>query len=185
MRIDLGAKPYLYPMPVLIIGTYDENGIPDTMNAAWGSICDFNKVILTLSYDHKTVQNILKRGAFTVSMADADNVVACDYVGIVSANDEPRKLEKSGFHEVKSKFVDAPMLLELPLTLECELETYDTESECLVGKIINVCADEKIMTDGKIDLSKFKPIAYDPANHKYLTLGEAVGNAFSDGKRLK
>ncbi|MBR2296678.1 MAG: flavin reductase family protein [Clostridia bacterium] len=185
MRVNLGEKPYIFPMPVLIIGTYDENGVPNAMNAAWGMACDMNKVAITLSADHKTVKNILKTGDFTVAMADIDNVVACDYVGIVSGNSTRDKMEKTGFTITKSEFVNAPIINELPLTLECELESYDTESEILIGVIKNVSADERILTDGKIDLTKFRPITYDGANHNYIALGEIVGHAFSDGKKLK
>lgn len=172
-------------MPVLIIGTYDENGVPDAMNAAWGMACDMNKIAITLSAEHKTVKNILKSGAFTVSMADKDNIASSDYVGIVSANDVSNKLEKSGFTVTKSTLVNAPIINELPLALECRLESYDTDTEIMIGEIVNVLADEKILTDGKIDLSKFKPITYDSAGHSYITLGEVVGRAFSDGKALK
>lgn len=172
-------------MPVLIIAAYDENGVPNAMNAAWGMICDMNKTAITLSAGHKTVKNILKVGAFSVSMADCDNVIPSDYVGIVSGNDTPDKLEKSGFSVTKSEFVNAPVINELPLALECKLESYDEESEILIGEIVNVCADEKILTDGKIDLAKFKPICYDPANHTYIALGDVVGRAFSDGKKIK
>lgn len=185
MRVDLGAKPYIFPMPVLIIGTYDENGVPDAMNAAWGMVCDMNKVAITLSADHKTVKNILTTGAFTVSMADVDSVVSSDYVGIVSGNDTPDKMERSGFTLTKSENVYAPIINELPLALECELEVYDTETEILIGEIKNVSVDDRIMTDSKIDMSKFKPITYDSANHNYIALGEIVGKAFSDGKSLK
>lgn len=185
MRINLGEKPYIFPMPVLIIGTYDENGVPNAMNAAWGMACDMNKVAITLTASHKTMKNILKTGDFTVAMADIDNVVACDYVGIVSGNSTRDKMEKTGFTITKSEFVNAPIINELPLTLECELESYDTESEILIGVIKNVSADERILTDGKIDLTKFRPITYDSANHNYIALGEIVGHAFSDGKKLK
>ena len=185
MRKNLGPRPYIFPMPVLIVGTYDENGVPDAMNAAWGMVCDMNKVAITLSADHKTVKNILKTGDFTVSMATEDTIVPCDYVGIVSANSEPRKLEKSGFTITKGEFVNAPVINELPLTLECELECYDTETEILIGAIKNVSADESILTDGKIDFEKFKPITYDPANHNYIALGRIVGKAFSDGRNIK
>lgn len=185
MRKNLGAKPYLYPMPVLIIGTYDENGVPNAMNAAWGMACDMDKLALTLSAGHKTMKNILKTGDFTVSIATEDTLASCDYVGIVSGNTTPDKMEKSGFTTVKSTFVNAPIINELPLTLECELESYDTESEILIGVIKNVSADESILTDGKIDLSRLKPITYDTANHDYVALGAIVGKAFSDGKRLK
>lgn len=185
MRKNFGAKPYSYPQPVLIIGTYDENGIPDAMNAAWGGISEINEISMCLSKEHKTVQNILKRGAFTVSMAEAKNVVACDYVGIVSGNDVADKLMRAGFHTEKSEFVDAPVIEELAMTLECRFVSYDEESCRMVGEIVNVSADERVLTDGKIDPAKLDPIVFDPVNAAYLRLGEKVGNAFSDGAELK
>lgn len=185
MRKNFGAKPILYPQPVFIIGSYDENGTPDAMNAAWGGISEANEISLCLSAGHKSVKNILKRKAFTVSMATADTVVPCDYVGIVSANEENNKLEKAGFHTVKSDFVDAPLITELPMAVECKLISYDEESCRMVGEIINVCADESVLTDGNIDPMKLRPITYDGMNHAYYVLGEKVGNAFKDGAALK
>ena len=129
--------------------------------------------------------NILLKKAFTVSMATAEHVVACDYVGIVSGNKEPDKFAKAGFHALPSEFVNAPVIKELPMTLECELVSYDEESNHLVGNIVNVSADESILTDGKIDIRKLRPITYDTVNHDYLELGTKVGNAFADGKKLK
>lgn len=185
MRKNFGAKPILYPQPVFIIGTYDENGIPDAMNAAWGGISEANEISMCLSADHKTVKNILLKKAFTVSMATASTVVPCDYVGIASANDTDNKLEKAGFHTVKSEFVDAPLIEELPMALECKFLSYDPETCRMVGEIVNVCADESVLTDGKIDPGKLQPITYDGMNHEYFVLGEKVGNAFSDGAALK
>ena len=186
MRKNFGTKAILYPMPVLIIGSYDENGTPNAMNAAWGGISEETEISICVSDDHKTTENILARKAFTVSIADAKNVVAADYVGIVSGNKVPDKIEKAGWHAVKSDMVDAPLFEELPMALECRMLSYDRESCRLVGKIVNVCADESILgEDGKIDLSKFEPITYDPVHHTYIKLGEKVGNAFSDGKVLK
>lgn len=186
MRKNFGAKPLMYPMPVLIIATYDEAGTADAMNAAWGGISGGNRISMCLGAEHKTVKNILARKAFTVSMADAAHVVECDYAGIVSANDTPDKLEKAGFHTVKSEFVEAPIILELPMALECKLISYDKESECLTGEIVNVCADESILNgEGAIDPSKLNPITFDPANNVYLKLGDKAGNAFKDGFRLK
>ncbi len=185
MRKNFGAKAMMYPMPVLIIGSYDKDGKPDAMNAAWGGISEETEISICVSDDHKTTENILSRRAFTVSMATAQTVVEADYVGIVSGNDEPDKIEKAGWHAVKSESVDAPLFEELPMVLECKLKIYDEENCRLVGEIINVSADESILTDGKIDLSKFRPITYDSANHTYVTLGEVVGKAFSDGKKLK
>lgn len=186
MRKNFGAKPYLYPQPVFIIATYDENGTPDAMNAAWGGLSESAEISICLSPEHKTVKNILAKGAFTVSMADAAHVVECDYVGIVSANDVPNKLEKASFHTTKAEFVDAPLIDELPMALECLFVSYDEETCRMVGEIINVNADERILDEnGKIDPAKLQPITYDPIHHTYLKLGEKVGNAFRDGSKLK
>ena len=186
MRKNFGAKPMVYPMPVFILAAYDENGVPCAMNAAWGGISDSDQITMCISKGHKTTKNLLAAGAFTVSMADADHVVACDYVGVESGNKVPDKFEKAGFHAVKSEFVNAPLIEELPMAVECKLKSYDPESGCLIGEIINVCADEKILDEnGKIDVSKLRPITYDPCNHKYIVLGEIVGSAFSDGNALK
>ena len=186
MRKNFGVKTWLYPMPVFIVAAYDNEGNPNAMNAAWGGIYTDNMIGICLSEDHKTTQNILATRAFTVSMATAEQVTACDYVGIVSGNKEPDKFHKAGFHATKSEFVNAPIIDELPMTLECELVSYDTETCFMVGKIVNVSADEKILNEhGKIDLSKLRPITYDPCNHDYLEIGPKAGNAFSDGKKLK
>lgn len=186
MRKDFGAKPLLYPQPVLIIATYGEDGTPDAMNAAWGGISESNQVTMCLSAEHKTVKNILARGAFTISMADAAHVAACDYVGIVSGNDVPDKMARAGFHTTKSQLVDAPLIDELPMALECKLISYDASSCRLVGEIVNVSADERILNEkGNIDPQKLEPITFDPANNAYLKLGEKVGNAFRDGISLK
>ncbi len=185
MKKDLGAKTILYPMPVLIVGTFDENGVADAMNAAWGGISEENQISICIDSSHKTAKNVVKSGAFTVSVADKENVVACDYVGIVSANNEPGKLKIAGLDYTKSDKVNAPVFEKLSLTLECKLISYDEKSCRLVGEIVNVLADDKILTDGKVDLSKFSPITYDPVNHNYIALGEVVGKAFSDGKKLR
>lgn len=185
MRKNFGAKPILYPQPVFIIATYNEDGTANAMNAAWGGISESNEISMCISANHKTTENVLARKAFTVSMATAEHVVACDYVGLVSGNKEPNKLEKAGFHTVKSEFVDAPVIVELPMAVECKLVSYDPGTCRMVGEVINVCADEAVLTDGKIDPAKLKPITYDGMNHSYLVLGERVGNAFSDGTKLK
>ena len=181
-RVNFGAKPWMYPMPVLIVGTYDENGVPNAMNAAWGIITDMNEITISMSH-HKTTENLAHTGAFTVSIATEETVVACDYVGVESAGKVPDKFERAGFHATKSEFVNAPLIDELPMALECKVKSY--EDEILVGEIVNVNADESILTEGKIDIKKLRPIAYDPVNHDYVGLGEKVGNAFQDGMRLK
>lgn len=185
MKKDFGKQTYMYPMPVLIVATYDENGNADAMNAAWGGIHDTNQVGICLSPEHKTVKNLLKTKAFTVSMADGAHVVACDYVGIVSGNNEPEKMKKAGFTVTKSEYVNAPVINELPMCLECELVSYEESSGYMVGNIVNVSAEENVLTDGKIDPVKLDPITYDPVNHNYLRLGDVVGKAFSDGKKIK
>ena len=185
MRKDFGTKPWFYPLPVLIIGTYDENGKADAMNAAWGGLYDANMVELCLSAGHKTTQNIKAKGAFTASFADAAHVAACDYVGLVSANNTPDKMEKAGFTTEKSAFVDAPVICELPMALECRLVKV-TEDGNIIGEIVNVNADESILgEDGMIDAAKLQAISFDPVHNDYLALGEKVGKAFSDGNALK
>ncbi|MBQ4063681.1 MAG: flavin reductase family protein [Bacteroidaceae bacterium] len=186
MRKDFGTKSWLYPMPVFIIAAYDENGTPNAMNAAWGGIYTDNMIGICISENHKTTKNILATKAFTVSMATVQQKDACDYVGIVTGNKVPDKFAKAGFTAIKSQHVNAPIIAELPMTLECELVSYDDDSCHMVGRIVNVSADESIIDkDGKIDVAKLQPITYDPCNHHYIALGEKVGNAFSDGKTLK
>lgn len=185
MRINFGAKPILYPQPVFIIASYDENGVPNAMNAAWGGISEEKEITICVDNNHKTAKNILYSRAFTVSMADVDHVTQCDYVGVVSGNNVPDKLERCGLHTVKSEFVDAPIIEELPMTVECKLISYDEESCRLVGEIVNVCADERVLSNGKIDPAKLCPITFDPVNNTYIALGEIVGKAFSDGLKIK
>lgn len=162
-RINFGAKPNMYPLPVLIIATYDKDGNPDAMNAAWGVVTDFNEI--------------------SISMATEDTVVGCDYVGIESGRKVPDKFARAGFHATKSEFVNAPLIDELPMALECKVKSFD--NGILVGEIVNVCADESVLTDGKIDPKKLKPIAFDPVNNTYLAMGDKVGDAFGSGKALK
>ena len=185
MRKSLGAKPLTYPQPVFIIASYDEAGTADAMNAAWGGISGGSQLTMCLSAGHKTVANILARKAFTVSMADAAHVVECDYVGVVSANDVPDKLARAGLHTTKSQRVDAPLIDELAMALECRLISYDQATGVLTGEIVNVSVDESVLTpDGAIDVEKLDPITFDPANSAYLRLGQRVGSAFHDGKKL-
>ena len=186
MRKNFGSKAWCYPMPVFIVGTYDENGKPNAMNAAWGGIDYDDQINLCLSAEHKSTINLQKAKAFTVSMGTVEQVVACDYVGITSGNKVEDKFEKAGWHATKSEFVNAPVIDELPMTIECELVSYDPEMCHLVGRIVNVSADDSILDEkGKIEPKKLRPITYDPVNHKDIALGEVVGNAFSDGKKIK
>lgn len=182
MRKNFGAKPLCFPQPVFIIGTYNEDGTPNAMNAAWGGISEEKEITICVDASHKTAENLIKTGAFTVSMATAETLVACDYVGIASGNDTPDKMEKTGWHAVKSDAVNAPYFAELPMTLECKVISYDTDTCRLVGEIVNVSADESVLNEkGKVDPKKLRPITFDPMNNAYLVLGEQVGNAFRDG----
>lgn len=186
MRKDLGPKSYIYPMPVLIIATYNEDGTVDAMNAAWGGISGNNEISIFINHERKTLKNIIDRGAFTVSMADAAHVTECDYVGIVSAYDTPDKFKKTGFHATKSEFVDAPIIDELAMALECKKVSYDEKTCRLVGEIVNVSADESILNaGGKIDPVKLDPITFDSVGNLYFRMNEVAGHAFEDGKKLK
>ena len=184
MRKNFGKKTWLYPMPVLIVGTYDKNGVPNAMNAAWGGIYDTDLVMVCLADDHKTTANINENGAFTISFATESTVVPCDYVGIVSANDQPDKFFRAGFHATRSEHVNAPIIEELPMTVECRLLKFNEDGIC-IGEIVNVSADESVLDEnGKVDAKKLNPIIYDSVSHAYWSFGEKVGTAFSDGKKI-
>ena len=183
-RASFGAKPFSYPQPVWIIATYDENGVPDAMNAAWVGISEMTEVSLCLTPSHKTCKNFEKTGAFTVSMADAPHVVGCDYVGIASGSKTPDKFARAGFTATRSEYVNAPIINELAVCMECKVISFDKETCILKGEIVNVSVDESAMTDGKVDVSKVQPICFDPFNNAYNVIGEKVGDAFGSGKAL-
>ena len=183
-RKNLGAKPYLFPQPVMIIATYDADGKPNAMNAAWGGIVGSDEIIFDLG-SHKTTDNIRLKKAFTISIADAAHVIPCDYVGIVSGNKVPDKFDRTGFTVTKSEFVDAPVINELPVALECDLLDVIDGSK-FIGKIKNVSVDESVLgSNGDVSLEKFFPIICDTAGHGYYKLGEKVGQAWESGNALK
>lgn len=185
MRKNIGPKSIIYPEPVLIVATYDEDNIPNAMNAAWGGISDVNEVHLCLSYEHKTIKNILKTKEFTISFGTKKYEKECDYVGMVSGNNDKDKLKKCGFHTIKAKKVNAPIIKELPLAIECKLIKYDRKTGHLYASIVNTSIDEEILTDGEVDMKKFEPIIYDGLNHNYHVIGKKVGKAYSDYKKIK
>lgn len=187
MRKNIKTTEAIFPMPVLMIATYNEDGSVDVMNAAWGMMIDREVVALNLTETHKTVKNIKARGAFTVSIADAKHVKEADYFGVVSGNNTPNKFENSGLTATKSEVVDAPIVNEFPICMECEfIEYQDNEYGCgVVGKVVNVTADEAVMKDDNVDISLVDAIAFDPYTHGYYRVGERVGNAFKDGLELK
>lgn len=187
MRKKLNITEGIYPMPVLMVATYNDDGSVDVMNAAWGTMQERGAVALNLTESHKTVQNIKKRGAFTVSIADADHVVEADFFGVVSANTDQNKFEKSGLTAEKSSLIDAPIIMEFPLCLECEFVEYQADEYGIgvIGKVVNVTADEKVMSGDKVDMSLVNAIAFDPYTHGYYRVAERVGEAFKDGLKLK
>ena len=187
MKQTLKLTEGIFPMPVLMVATYNEDGSVNVMNAAWGTMQERDHVALNLTETHKTVQNIKARKAFTVSIADAAHVVEADYFGVVSGNKEPHKFEKSGLTASKAETVDAPVINEFPLCLECEFIEFqnDTYGIGVIGKVVNITADECVMVDGKLDMSLVNAIAFDPYTHGYYRVAERVGEAFKDGLKIK
>lgn len=174
-----------YPQPVLVIGTYDENGTPDAMNVGWGGLVGSVYVELNISEGHKTTANLRKKGAFTVSFADQAHLVEADYVGLISGNTTPDKIIRAGLHPLKSEFVDAPLFAEFPLTLECEVaEITDGPGGLrVIGRVVNMSADESILgEDGLVDADKANFLAYDRVRRVYRLLGGVVGQAYHDGQ---
>jgi len=178
-----GRKSIITPEGVFIIGTYDENGVPNAMNAAWGMQSDEGEITLMLA-KHKTTENFEKTGAFTVAFGTADTVVISDYFGVETGK-KVNKIEQAGCHTHPSAHVNAPIIEEYPLTLECKVKSWDTETGYLIGGIVASQADESILTDGKVDLGKLRPIIFDPSFNAYRVIGEVVGKAFGDGLKLK
>lgn len=187
MRKQLNITEGIFPMPVLMVATYNEDGSVNVMNAAWGTMQERGTVALNLTETHKTVQNIKAREAFTVSIADAAHVVEADYFGVTSGNKIPDKLGKAGLTASRAEKVDAPVINEFPLCLECQFIEYQSNDYgCgVIGKVINVTADERVMPDGKLDMSLVNAIAFDPYTHGYYRVAERVGEAFKDGLKLK
>lgn len=187
MRTNLKITEGIFPMPVLLIATYNEDGSVNVMNAAWGTMQERDIVVLNLTETHKTVQNIKAQGAFSINIADATHVVQADYFGIESGNSVSDKFTKSKLSAIKSDFVNAPIINELPLCLECEFIEYQTNKYgCgVIGKVVNVSANNKVIVNGKVDINLVDAIAFDPYTHGYYRVSQRVGNAFSEGLKLK
>lgn len=183
MRKDIKTTEAIFPMPVLMIATYNEDGSVNVMNAAWGTMRERNEVILNLTETHKTVQNIKERKAFTVSIANSKHVVEADYFGVVSGNNQPNKFANTKLTATKSEHVDAPIINEFPICMECEFIEY---GDCgVIGKVVNTSVDENVMNGDMVDIEKVSAIAFDPYTHGYYTVTKRVGNAFKDGLQLK
>lgn len=185
---SFAPKPWVVPMPVLIIGTYNEDGTPNAMNAAWSGQWDMKEIMISMG-SHVTTKNLDRNGEFTVAFATKNTMVASDFVGIVSAKNDPKKMDKTGWNIEKATMVDAPVFTDFPMTLECRIKEKYDESETgyyLVAEIVNILVDEKYLAeDGNPDMQKMELIVLDPIHHGYIQLGDKVGNAFSDGKVLK
>lgn len=181
-------KPWMAPQPVLIIGTYNEDGTANAMNAAWAGQWDQHEIMISMGC-HRTTENLNRKGEFTVAFATTETLVASDFVGIVSAKDDPHKMEKTGWTIAKAERVDAPVFTNFPMALECRIRQKLDESETgyyIVAEIVNILIDEHYLAaDGNPDLEKMHLISYDPVHHGYLEIGSRIGNAFADGKKLK
>lgn len=187
MKINLGVKPYLFPMPVLMIATYGEDDRVNVMNMAWGGICDDNKVALNISDTHKTTANLRARHAFTISVADIDHLEAADFLGMASGNKMPDKFERTGLHAVPSERVDAPVVVEFPVTLECrvvDIRVNDGTAH-VVGEIVNVQVDEKVLDErGRVDPKRLNAFLFDAFQNGYYAIGEKVGQAWKSGAAM-
>ena len=185
---SFGVKPWMLPQPVLIIGTYNEDGTPNAMNAAWGGQWDCGEIMVSMGA-HATTENLARSADFTIAFATKDTMVSSDFVGIVSAKNDPDKMKKTGWTAVKSENVNAPVFTDFPMTLECRIKHKIDESEegyYIVAEVVNILVDENCLTeDGQPDVQKMGLITYEPVSHSYVSLGDVVGKAFSDGKKLK
>ena len=187
MKQDLGVVQAVYPMPVLMVAAYGENDKVNVMNAAWGMICNEDRIALFIDEDHKTTQNILNRKAFTVSIADRKHMDVADFFGIATGNKMADKFERTGYTATKSRHVDAPIVEEFPVVMECELaEVVETESMyCIVGKIVNTAAEESVLDEnGKVNPAKLDALIFDQFQHGYYVSGEQVGKAWNAGAGL-
>ena len=187
MKKNLGVVQAVYPMPVLMVAAYDEIGKVNVMNAAWGMICAMDKIALFIDEDHKTTQNLLKTKAFTVALADQAHMDVADFFGIASGNKMDDKFERTGYHAVKSEHVNAPIVEEFPVVMECELLEHlkDEHVSAIVGKIVNVKADEEVLDEkGKVDVLKLNAIMFDQFRNGYYMTGRKAGQAWNAGKEL-
>ena len=189
MKKDLGKLPAIFPMPVLLIATYDEKGKVDVMNAAWGQVCDMDRIILFLTESHKTVKNIKLNKAFTVALVNKDHVAEADYFGIDSGNNVLDKFERTGLKATKSSRVNAPLIEEFPLTMECEVAKFIEDDEvgfAVVGRIVNVVAEDSVLDEkGKVDVSKLGALTFDQFKYGYYEVGEKVAQAWNAGMKYK
>ena len=185
---SFAPKPWVAPQPVLIIGTYNEDGTPNAMNAAWGGQWDMKEIMISMG-SHRTTENLNRNGEFTVAFATVGTMAASDFVGIASAKNDPEKIARTGWESVRAEQVDAPVFTCFPMTLECRIKEKIDESDQgynLIAEIVNILVDENFLAeDGNPDIEKMQLITFDPVHHGYIQLGRKVGQAFFDGKALK
>lgn len=185
---DFKPKAWILPQPVLIIGTYNADGTPNAMNAAWSGQWDFNEIMISIGA-HATTANLNRCPDFTIALATEETMTAADYVGIVSAKTHPDKMIKTGWISDKSENVNAPVFRDFPMTMECRIKQKLDESETgyyIIAEILNIKCDERYLAeDGKPDVEKMNLITFDPIHNGYIALGKRVGNAFHDGKSLE
>ena len=186
MKQPIKTTETIFPMPVLLVATYNEDGSIDVMNAAWGTMLDRERVALNLTETHKTVENIKRRKGFVVHIADAAHVVEADWFGVVSGHKEKDKFAKSGLTASKSPLVDAPIINELPIAMECEFIEYQSDDTGLgvIGRVLQTSVEADKLKDGKVDIDAVQAIAFDPYTHGYYKVGGRVGEAFKDGLKL-
>lgn len=187
MKQEIKTTEAIFPMPVLMISTYNEDGSVDVMNAAWGTMLDRTRVALNLTETHKTVENIKKRKGFVVHIADAKHVTEADFFGVVSGNSEKDKFLKSKLTYKDSELVDAPIINEFPIAMECEFIEYQNGDTGLgvIGKVLRTSVEEANLKDGNVDIDSLEAITFDPYTHGYYKVGTRVGEAFKDGLKLK
>ena len=187
MKQPIKTTEAIFPMPVLLVATYNEDGSVDLMNAAWGTMLDRERMALNLTETHRTVENIKQRKGFVVHIADTAHVVEADWFGVVSAKKEKDKFAKSGLTATKSSLVDAPVINELPIAIECEFIEYQSGDTGLgvIGRVLQTSVEADKMKDGKVDIESLNAIAFDPYTHGYYQVGKRVGEAFKDGLKLK
>ena len=187
MKQPIKVSEAIFPMPVLLVATYNEDGSVDVMNAAWGTMLDRGRVALNLTETHRTVENIKRTKGFVVHIADAAHVVEADWFGVVSGKKEPQKFAKSGLTATRSQLVDAPIINELPIAIECEFIEYQSDETGLgvIGRVLQTSVEEAHLKDGKVDISSLQAIAFDPYTHGYYLVSQRVGEAFADGMKLK
>ena len=187
MKKNLGVVQAVYPMPVLMVAAYDENGKVNVMNAAWGMICNEDRIALFIDEEHKTTQNLLKTKAFTVSLADKEHMDVADFFGIATGNKMPDKFERTGYTAIKSEFVNAPIIDQLPVAIECKVVDIQEEygESRIVAEIVGMQADENVLTDGAVDLDKLHPIMFDTVAKCYREIGANIGGAWAAGKKFE